>query len=291
MNILVTGSTGFVGRHLCFYLSAKHCLHLLVRPYSDYKSVSVNHVFTFTDNIDELAGYLRKEKIDGIIHLASLYAVEHKSDQIKEMVLSNIYLGIAILEACKIAEIKWFLNVGTIWQNYNVPDKSDEYNPVNLYAASKQAFMTMAKYYVETSSIRFCTLKLCDTYGPNDTRKKIFALFEHISFSGEVLNMSPGEQKMDLLHIDDVVKGFELLANMLNNRNISLLSEYVLSSTNQICLKELADIYEKTHNVKLNINWGGRTYRNREVMTPYKGNILPGWSAEKILTCIKERNK
>lgn len=70
-----------------------------------------------------------------------------------------------MLEACKKAETKWFLNTGTIWQNYNVSDKSDEYNPVDLYAASKQAFITMAKYYTETSKLRFCTLKLCDTYG------------------------------------------------------------------------------------------------------------------------------
>lgn len=289
MNILITGATGFVGKHLVSSLLPKHQIHILVRPCSNYRLSGADNVFTFTDNIDELSEYLQKEKIDGIIHLASFYTAEHKNDQIKDMILSNIYLGTAILEACKKAETKWFLNVGTIWQNYNVLDRSDKYNPVNLYAASKQAFMTMAKYYTETSNIRFCTLKLCDTYGPDDTRKKIFALFKRIAFTGEILDMSPGEQKLDLLHIDDVINGLEQLTNMLDDENMHLLPEYVLSSTNQICLKDLADVYERVHNVKLNINWGGKTYRNREVMIPYNGNVLPGWKAKKVFFDINRR--
>ena len=286
MKILITGATGFVGKHLVEYLKDKHKLYILVRSDSDYSSLCVKQAFTFVDNIDQLAEYLCHEKIDGIIHLASLYVVEHKSEQLKDLMLANIYLGTAILEACKKASVKWFLNTGTIWQNYDVPDKSDEYNPVNLYAASKQAFITMAKYYIETSHIRFCTLKLCDTYGPGDTRKKVLALFDRIAFTGETLAMSPGGQKLDLLHIDDVVNGFEQLANMLNDEAVSVLPEYVLSSGKQISLRELAGIYENLHNVRLNINWGGRAYRKREVMRPYRGNVLPGWKALVLLNNI-----
>ncbi|MCS2677569.1 hypothetical protein NXV90_17550 [Bacteroides ovatus] len=98
--------------------------------------------------------------------------------------------------------------------------------------------------------------------------------------------MSPGGQKLDLLHIDDVVNGFEQLANMLNDETVSVLSEYVLSSGKQISLRELADIYENLYDVRLNINWGGRAYRKREVMRPYQGNILPGWKALVLLNNI-----
>lgn len=277
MNILLTGGTGFIGRNLIEYISKEHTLFLLARPDSDYTCLCVKEIFIFIDNIDELAEYLHNKKIDGIIHLASLYIAEHKGEQIRDLILSNVYLGTAILEASKKAKVKWFLNTGTIWQNYNVPNKSDEYNPVNLYAASKQAFMTMAKYYTETSDIRFCTLKLCDTYGPGDSRKKIMSLFERFENSDETLDMSYGEQKLDLLHISDVVSGFRSLAEMLNDENVELLSEYVLSSGKQMSLRELALGYEQKHSVKLNINWGSRTYRQREVMIPYKGNILKNW--------------
>nr|MBE6191743.1 NAD(P)-dependent oxidoreductase [Rikenellaceae bacterium] len=282
MNILITGATGFVGRHLMADLKRRANLFILARPGSNYASVEADGVFIFEDNIPDLADYLRRNHMDGVIHLASLYVAAHTSEQIKELVLSNIYLGTALLEACKDAGVKWFLNTGTIWQNYHAQDRSDAYNPVNLYAASKQAFMTMARYYEETGSIRFCTLKLCDTYGPDDTRRKIFALFEQIAKTGEALDMSPGEQLLDMIHIDDVVAGFERLVDMLDNPACKLLPEYVLSSGKQRSLKELAALYEQKHQVKLNIRWGGRAYREREVMKPYKGNVLEGWSPKVV---------
>ena len=277
MNILITGATGFVGKHLTATLKDKHKLFILARPGSDCSSIDAEGIFIFDDNLPMLTEYLCQKKIDGVIHLASLYIAEHKSGQIKDLILSNIFLGTALLEACKEAKVKWFLNTGTIWQNYLAEDGSDAYRPVNLYAASKQAFMTMARYYMETSQIRFCTLKLCDTYGPDDTRRKIFALFEQIAQTGEILDMSPGEQLLDIIHIDDVVAGFERLVGMLDDTAYNLLPEYVLSSGNQVSLKELASLYEQKFQVKLNIRWGGRPYREREVMRPYKGNVLEGW--------------
>lgn len=276
MNILVTGATGFIGRNLIRALEREHELHILVRPGSKWGDLGVTHCVEFSGDIEHLAFYLKDNNIDGVVHLASLYVAEHKPDQIKDIVNSNVYLGTAILEACKISGTKWFLNTGTIWQNFNSPEYSDEYHPVNLYAASKQAFMTMAQYYIDTSDIRFCTLKLCDTYGPNDTRRKILKLFKVISESGETLKMSPGEQKLDIIHIDDVISGFVKMSDLLSSK-IELNSEYVLTSEKQITLKELASIFSKLSGRSLNIEWGGRPYRIREVMNPYKGTIVPGW--------------
>ena len=275
MRILVTGATGFVGQHLLPYLEKKgHEVYALVRPSTDGSKVYTNHLYVFEDDIEHLASYLLENHVDGIIHLASLYIAEHKPEDIKNIVTSNVYLGTAVMEAAVKAGVKWFLNTGTIWQNYNVEPYSDRYCPVNLYAASKQAFMDMAKYYTEVSDIKFCTLKLCDTYGANDTRRKIFALFEQIAKSGECLKMSPGDQKLDIVHIDNVVRDFEALAEKLDNGE-QLREEYVVSSGRQKSLKEIAKQYEIDHQVILNIEWGGRPYRKREVMVPYIGYQLP----------------
>ena len=275
MRILVTGATGFVGQHLLPYLEKQgHEVYALVRPSTDGSKVYTNHLYVFEDDIEHLASYLLENHVDGIIHLASLYIAQHKPADIKNIVTSNVYLGTAVMEAAIKAGVKWFLNTGTIWQNYNVEPYSDKYCPVNLYAASKQAFMDMAKYYTEVSDIRFCTLKLCDTYGANDTRRKIFALFEQIAKSGECLKMSPGDQKLDIVHIDNVVRDFEALAEKLDNGE-QLREEYVVSSGRQKSLKELAKQYEIDHQVILNIEWGGRPYRKREVMVPYIGHQLP----------------
>ena len=285
MKILVTGSNGFIGSHLCARLRKEHEAFYLARPHTPMQQPGANGATFFfeNNNIGALTRFMRDNQIEGIIHLASCYIQAHKEEEIPNLIQSNVYLGTAVLEAAAKAEVKWFINTGTIWQNFNAPDGSDAYCPVNLYAATKQAFMNITKFYSETSNIRICTLKLCDTYGPNDTRRKIYSLFEEIARSGETLKMSAGEQKLDILHVDDVVEGFVRLAEMMHNGD-ELRDEYVLSSGLQLTLRDLAAKYEKENNVHLNIEWGARPYRLREVMEPYKGNVLPGWKPKKKIS-------
>ena len=277
MNILVTGATGFIGTNLTRELRKEHNLFILGQFEGDPEKLDLPG-YIMNDDINKLADYIKNNQIEGVIHLASLYLTVHTPEQIKDLVSSNVYFGTAVLEAASLAgSVKWFLNTGSIWQNYNV--KGMEYNPVNLYAATKQAFIDMAKYYTDVFGIKFCTLKLCDTYGPNDTRRKIFKLFKDYSESGEVLKMSPGEQLIDLLYITDIVAGFAQLVKLLSE-GAKLNPEYVLSSGRQIPLKELAALFIKVSDRKLNIEWGGLPYRKSEVMIPWKGEVVPGWKAK-----------
>lgn len=277
MNILVTGATGFIGTNLTRELRKQHNLFILGQFEGDPEKLDLPG-YIMTDDIPALASYIKENRIEGIIHLASLYLTVHTPEQVNDLVSSNVFFGTAVLEAASLAGgVKWFLNTGSIWQNYNVKDNG--YNPVNLYAATKQAFVDMAKYYSDVFGIRFCTLKLCDTYGPNDTRRKIFKLFKDCAESGEVLKMSPGEQLIDLLFISDIVRGFTHLAELLAS-DVDLKDEYVLSSGEQVPLKQLAKKFEEVSGMHLNIEWGGRPYRDREVMVPWKGVIVPGWKAE-----------
>lgn len=277
MKILVTGATGFIGTNLTRELRKKHELYILGQFEGDPEKLGLPGI-VMTDDIQRLTDYIKSNEIEGIIHLASLYLTVHTPEQVKDLVSSNVYFGTAVLEAASLAEcVKWFLNTGSIWQNYNV--KGTAYNPVNLYAATKQAFIDMAKYYSDVFGIRFCTLKLCDTYGPNDTRKKLFKLFKDYSESGEVLKMSPGGQKIDLIYITDIIAGFTRLAELLSS-DTELEEEYVLTSGRQIPLKELVQLFCEVSGRKLNIEWGGRPYRDREVMVPWKGTPVPGWKAE-----------
>jgi len=276
MKILVTGATGFIGRHLVEFLKEKYEIHVLVRPASN--TANYDYSFCFDNNIPALHEYLLKHQIEGIVHLASLVLISHKDTDIKNLIESNIFLGTAILEALQNTAVKWFLNTGTFWQHYE-PETPD-YHPVNLYAATKQSFIDIAKYYMEISHIKFVTLKICDTFGPGDTRPKIFSLWNKIVQTGEVLSMSEGGQYIDILYIDDVISGFARLIDLLNS-NEELKLDYALYAEKRYTLKELADLYENTTGKRLNIRWGGRAYRLREVMDPWRaGNMLHGWKSE-----------
>lgn len=90
--------------------------------------------------------------------------------------------------------------------------------------------------------------------------------------------MSPGEQIIDISHIDNVVNNFLLLTNHLQNNNSFIKNgdTFCVKADKRYTLKELAKKYEHDNQCKLNINWGGKPYREREVMIPWEnGKTVP----------------
>lgn len=147
--------------------------------------------------------------------------------------------------------------------------------------ATKQAFEDVLKFYVEASKLKVITLKLFDTYGQDDPRPKLFTLLRKVAEEQAELAISPGEQLIDLVYIDDVVDAYFLDAKRLMDNKVSNMEEYAISSGNPISLKELVAVYSRTIGKPLPIEWGGRAYRSREVMVPWnKGKKLPGWKTK-----------
>ena len=280
MKILITGITGFIGKHLSKrLLSDGHDIYAIIRKQAAREKLEQNNIKYFIDNnsTEDLIKHLKNEEFEGVIHLAFCFIVAHKPEQVSELINSNILFSARILEAATRSNVQWFVNTGTFWQHY----ENRDYSPVNLYAATKQAFESIAEYYVETSKINFVTLKLNDTYGPEDTRPKIFNLWRKVAESGEPLGMSPGEQLIDIIYIDDVVDAYVSMIELLKNDNTKEFrgKSFAVSSGNPVKLRELAEVFSKVTNKKLNIIWGERPYRKREVMVPWnKGENVPGWS-------------
>ena len=269
MKILLTGATGFIGKNLIELLSLnKIDFCCIIRPTTDTSFLDSNNFKYFIDNgqLENLIAHMKSENYSGIIHLASLFIAEHKKEQINELINSNILFGTKLVEAAVLSKVKWFINTGTFWQHFD----GEQYNPVNLYAATKQAYEDILKFYAETSNLVCTTLKLNDTYGDGDTRKKVFNLWKQISKTGETIDMSQGEQLIDIVHVSKVTEAYLKLIKLLEKEDATKhqLKSYYVSSNNNISLKELAVKFERENNTKLNINWGGRAYRKREVMKP-----------------------
>lgn len=284
-QILITGATGFVGYHLAKHLVENNTVFCLVRTSSDLtkleKLPKVKFI-VYDGNLNTLLNKLNDIKFDLIYHLASLFIAEHKPEQIDDLVNSNIKFPTQLLEVLtnNQKQVK-LINAGTAWQNY---DESN-YNPVCLYAATKQSFEDVIKYYHEARGLSCITLRLYDTYGPEDERKKLMWLLNNLRQTGDSLDMSCGEQKLNLVHIYDVVNAFVLAGNKLldkDNYHDSINEVYGVYTDHEYSLKEVVSIFEKINNCKLNINWGKKLYREREVMKPfYYYKLLTSWS-EKI---------
>ncbi len=278
MKILITGPTGFIGKHLIKQLLSDNISVIAVEKFgADIRFLEQNNIkYTFYNEYQDLFNFINIEKPDGIIHLASLFLASHTSEQLNDLVNTNVLFPLHLIEAATNADVKWFINTGTFWQHY----ENKEYSPVNLYAATKESFEDLAKYYYETKDINFVTLKLSDTFGPGDIRLKIFNLWIKAALSGEPLDMSPGEQFIDISYIDNVISGFSALANLLNNDKEKKFKgkSFALKAEKRMSLKDLSALFIKITGCDLKINWGKKEYRFREVMMPWEtGETIPGW--------------
>lgn len=266
-TVLITGATGYIGSHLVRALQKEgNQVHIIVRQASQLDLLidikDKIYIHRYNEDVQQLYKIFDQIKPEIIIHLATLFLAQHTSHDIIPLIQSNIILGTQLLEVGSKSNVKYFINVGTSWQNY----LGQDYNPVNLYSATKEAFEDIAKYYVESTSFRMITLKLIDTYGPFDPRGKVVNLFKKIAESQEVLEMSEGEQQLGLVYIDDVIKSFMLAIQEIENMKKHERRTYVVAPNNFCSLKKVAEIFEETSKKKLNIVWGKRPYRKREMM-------------------------
>lgn len=279
---LLTGITGFIGLNLGKALVQDGWdVYGIVRETSKVERVEQELGDKVTLLIhgkeQDLNAIVAKVKPDVVFHLASVFLSSHTYNDISPMIASNVTFGTELLEAMAANGVKNFVNTGTSWQHYN----NEDYNPVNLYAASKQAFLDIIRYYQEAQNVKVINLELFDTYGPGDPRRKLFALLKEISETHETLKMSKGEQLIDIVYIADVVSAFVLAGNYLLDGDYDKCGTYAVSSGQAIPLRELVVKFAEISGRELNIEWGARPYRDREVMKPWHtGKYLSGWKVK-----------
>jgi nucleoside-diphosphate-sugar epimerase len=271
---LLTGVTGFIGGKLAGRLTDEGWnVEVIVRPYSEVTAGYRRHVYDGT--LSSLAQAVEASRPDIVFHLASLYLAEHSPNQVDDLVASNILFPTQLAEAMITGGVRCLVNTGTAWQHYQGAD----YDPVNLYAATKQACTDLLRFYHEARGLSVLTLKLFDTYGAGDKRRKLVQLLVDAALSGEPLGMSPGEQVVDLTHVDDVVEAFMIAAKRLLEIQQPQLATFFVGAE-RFNIRQLADVVACALGRPVAADFGARPYRTREVMRPVEpiSGVLPGWA-------------
>ncbi|WP_214659335.1 NAD-dependent epimerase/dehydratase family protein [Candidatus Formimonas warabiya] len=281
---IITGATGYIGFHLTRrLLQLGWQVAVIKRPSSSIGKLERYkgnvEFFDYNCSTESLKQAMDVFRPDIIFHLASCVIARHKTEQIENLINSNVLFGTLLLEAMHLSGVDKIVNASTAWQTAGGCD----YKPFSLYAATKQAFEDILQFYSNVYGIKSISLRLPDTYGPDDSRSKILNLVHRAAQSGEPLKMSAGEQEMDLLYIDDVLNGFIKGAELLQTTS-EKCSIYSLSSRNPMRLRKIVELYEAVNGVSVNIEWGALPYRDNEIMKgAVPNNVLPSWKSKVTL--------
>lgn len=255
-TVVVTGATGFVGRSVVPLLARRGCTVVTV------------------GRADAAAGPQRvvdrvvEARPDAVIHLATHFLSSHLPSDVPALIRANVEFGTLIAEGATEVCAR-FVNIGSAWQHVDGAD----YAPVSLYAASKQALVPILDYYAQASGLDVRTVALFDTYGPGDFRRKLVPSLLRAARDGVALDMSTGDQLIDLTFVDDVARGIV---------DVALLgaapTDCVLRSWEPLTIRGLVDQVSAAIGREVPVTWGRRPSRPREMRTDWVfGSSPDGW--------------
>ena len=113
---------------------------------------------------------IKNFKPEIIINCAASQVLSDDKKSITKLLNSNLYSNILFLnEATNYKSFKGYITFGTKWEF----DQNRKFQPLNFYAATKHS-NDFLKYFSLKNKIATVSLKIFDTYGEKDNRKKKF---------------------------------------------------------------------------------------------------------------------
>ncbi len=277
MKIMLTGATGFIGRHVARQLHTDgHDVSVLVRATSHTPPmIAALPSYPIDTHADALYHAIAHVKPDVVVHLAAHYVAEHQPNDITALIDSNVHFTARLLDAMAQGGCNALVLAGSAWQHGNAP--------VNLYAATKNAALALADYYRDAHGLRLIELAIYDSYGPNDPRPKLINQLKYSADSSVTLDMTPGDQLIHLVHVHDLSRAFERACEQASGLAAGEQRRYRLPSPKALTLRQLVDAFNAAgpDGKPVSVRWGVKPYRAREVMTPWEdADVLPGWQAQ-----------
>ncbi|RWR44152.1 SDR family NAD(P)-dependent oxidoreductase [Sinirhodobacter ferrireducens] len=228
---LVTGSSGFIGFHLCRRLLDEGWRVVGLDNLSDYYEVSLkerrqamlaqNAGFSVVNDSVETSGLMMRlfeeHRPDVVVHLAAQAGVRYSIENPRSYLESNIVGTFEILEAARAFPPAHMLLASTssaYGANTEMPYrevmKAD--HQMSFYAATKKATEAMAHSYAHLFGLPVTMFRFFTVYGP--WGRPDMALFK---FTKAILEGRPidvynfGDMKRDFTYVTDLVEAIRLL--------------------------------------------------------------------------------
>ena len=251
-SAVVTGSSGFIGKHLVHALKSIN------------KEINVLEISRTTSSID-VTDWEKVKKIaaqDVLFHLAGITNIQEAFVQPRDVYFTNCVGTLNMLEWCRIHDIEQMVYVSTFV--YGVPQylPVDEMHPTapnNPYSQSKLMGEELCEAYCRDHGLNVTILRLFNIYGAQQTGNFLIPQILRQLPGGEVVLGDPSP-KRDFLYISDVINA--LIA--ASTSDIDGCNVYNIGSGESYPAGEVADMlaniyFEQTgKNVSIKYTYGKR---------------------------------
>ncbi len=205
---------------------------------------------------EDALSVLRNFMPDAVVHTACAYG--RRDEQPMAVLDANLRLGIALLQAilAHASAQTVFVNTGTVL----APQ-------VSLYALSKAQF---AHWGAELASqhpqqLQFINVHLQQMYGAGDDRSKFTThVIETCRLGEERLSLTPGEQRRDFIHIDDVVRAYDMI--LTQGHRFAASDAIDVGSGHAVSMREFVQLVHCLTAAPTQLDFGAVPYRANEAM-------------------------
>jgi nucleoside-diphosphate-sugar epimerase len=265
--ICVVGSTGFLGSSLVNHFEAAGSEVAKISWAKTEKS----------QVIAQLEDLITRGNLTSLLLCGASQVSEDDYDSASRLVESNVlYPTLAASLLLEKSPTTKLVHFGTSWQN-GVGGRDETFN---LYASSKSAAECLLEHFAHRG-LPVISLRLFDTYGPSDPRRKLLNLAMQTIKSGSRLDTTLGKQLFELVHIRDVLRAVELALD-LNLAGTRELIRHDVGPRTPMTVREVMELLCEIAGVDAadHFNFGALPYRSREKMEAVPLRFLPGWVPE-----------
>ena len=210
-HLFVTGAAGFVGAAVVrAALAEGHRVTALVRTPNAARLAGLPIASRTSDlaDIPRITAILADVRPDVVIHCA--WEGVGGRQRAGDIQFANITTTCALADAAIAAGAEKFVGIGS-QADYGRFDRriteADVPNPSMLYGAAKLAACHLARQRAEAAGVGFAWLRLFSVYGPDDNPNWLIPAAIAQLLDGHAPRTTPGTQRWDYLHIDDVARG------------------------------------------------------------------------------------